>query len=320
LREVLAIEVTAAAVRCLRLAGFGPARRVRAYVERPLPSGLLVPSSSRPNIQNEAAFSRILAEAVGSGRPGRVRLVVPDRSVRIHILNTDALAPHGADLRGFVAWRLRDTLPFEPREARVAFMAAPNGLPNRLMAITLVAREQVVAQYERLIGMLGARVAHVAPAACHLFNLADLEAAGPGAWDHGFLALGIESATLILSRQGVPWYARTFPRPTAAPDGPPAPGPRPPASLREAPSPTVKAELVQEVARTLQHAADEAGLGQPAGLLLAGEMGRDAALAAALQAGLGIPAAVLSPAPSIRGVSNLPSEAHAVLAAALARA
>ncbi len=206
-------------------------------------------------------------------------------------------------------------------------MATPNGLPNRLMAITLVAREQVVAQYERLIGMLGAEVAHVAPAACHLFNLADLGAAGPGTWDHGFLVLGIESVTLILSQRGVPQYARTFPRPTAGaapaptlgPTTVPAGKPQPPAPTRQAPPPTAEAALVQEVARTLQHAAEETGLGQPAGLFLAGEMGRDAALAAALQAGLGIPAAVLSPAPSIRGARSLPPEAHAVLAAALAR-
>lgn len=292
---------------------------MQAYAERALPAGLVVPSSSFPNIRNEAAFTRILADVVGPRPPRRARLVVPDRSVRMHVLNTDAVVPQGPDLRQFLVWRLRDTLAFEPRDARVAYMPAPNGLPNRLMAITLVAREQVIAQYERAVGTMGARVAHVAPAACHLFNLAGLDAGESQAGIHGFLVLSIESVTFILSSAGIPHYTRTFPRP-AVTDVEPSPTPRSPGEGHTtSPPATDISALIQEVARTIHHAVEEAGLGPPARIFLAGEMGRDGALASSLQEGLETLCTILLPTPVIRGASTLPVEAQAVLAAALVR-
>ena len=320
-REVLAIEVTAAAVRAVRIGGIGPGRAVRAYAERPLPPDLLVPSNSLPNVQDEPAFARILAEAVGPRPPRRARLVLPDRSVRVHVLTLDAIPPGGPDLRRFLVWRLQDALPFEPREARVAYLPAPNGLPNHQVAITLVAREQVLAQYERLLGAAGTGAAHVAPAACHLFNLA---AQDPEAAEHpfqAFLGLGPESATLILSVRGIPQYVRTFLRPGAEPDdrspvhGLPAAGA--PGARHRA---TLPKELVAELLRSFAHAEDEVGLEPPARLLLGGELGHAAPLAAALQEGLGIPCALLpSPLHRVHRGRPLPPEAHAVLVAAFAR-
>ncbi len=321
MRDVLAIEVTVAAVRALRLGGIGPGRTVRAYAERPLPPGLVVPSNSVPNVQDEAAFARVLAEVVGPRPPRHARLVLPDRSVRLHILTTDAMPPGGPDLRQFLVWRLQDTLPFEPREARVAYLSAPNGLPNRRVAITLVAREQVLAQYERLLGAAGTGAAHVAPAACHLFNLAELDPLAAGKAVHGFLALGLESAALILSRRGIPEYARTFLRPGTEPE-PPLPGPArqraaPPAPHRQ---PTRHKELTAELHRSFEHAEEEVGLEPPTRLLVGGELGQDARLAAALQEGLGIPCTLLpSPVHRVHRARLLPPAAHAVLAAALAR-
>ena len=321
MRDVLAIEVTADAVRALLLAGIGPARAVRAYAERPLPPGLVVPSSSLPNVQDEGTFARLLGEVVGPRPPRRARLVLPDRSVRLHVLNADTIPPGGPDLRQFLVWRLQDTLPFEPREARVAYVPAPNGAPNRQVAITLVAREQVLAQYERLLGGAGTGAAHVAPAACHLYNLAEQDFEAAGNTVHAFMALGPESATLILSQGGIPEYARIFLRPGAEPEpslsipqGDPADGPgaRPRATRHK--------DLVAELLRSFEHAEEGMGLTAPARLLLGGELGQDPALAAALNESLGIPCAILpSPARRVRHAGPLPPRAHAVLLAALAR-
>jgi hypothetical protein len=304
-RDVLAIEVNAGAVRCLHLAGIGPGRSVRAYAERPLPPRVLVPSGTLPNIQDEAAFATILRDLLGA-RPHRwARLVVPDRSVRLVVLNMDTAVPQGPDLRRFVVWRLQEALLFDPQEARVAFVPAPDGVPERQVAVTLVAREQVVAQYERLLGAAGTRVAHVAPAACHLFNLAAAEGAGQTPAVHAFLALGEESATLIMSLRGIPHYVRTFPRP-----------PGPPPEGRSAPQ--AFPSLARELARTFCHAADTQGLGPPVRLSLAEDGGAGARLAASLEAELGIPCGTFSPARGLRWARGLPRQAHAVLAAALA--
>ncbi len=297
MRETLAIEVTAVAVRALCLAGVGPARRIRSYRERPLPPGLLVPSTSLPNIREETAFAEALAQAIGPRPPRRARLVLPDASARLHVLRTDASPPAGADLRQFLLWRLQDALTFEPREARVASMAACSGAPpHRHVAIALVARDQVLAQYERLLATLGVRVAHAAPAAYHVFHLAGQGSGLAGGPIEAILALGPDSAAVILARGGLPEYARLFRRSGGVP------------------------ELLGELRRTLEHAGETAGLERPARLLLGGDLGRDAGLAAALQNGLEIPCAVLPlPGRRLRGLRGLPREAQIVLSAALAR-
>jgi Tfp pilus assembly PilM family ATPase len=320
-RDVLAIEVTSEAVRALRLGGIGPGRAVRAYVQRRLPPGLVVPSSGLPNVQDEGAFARLLTEVVGPRPPRRARLVLPDRSVRLHVLNADAVPPGGPDLRQFLVWRLQDTLPFEPREARVAYVPAPNGAPNRQVAITLVAREQVLEQYERLLGAAGTGAAHVAPAACHLFNLAERDFAAAGDAVHAFLALGPESAAVILSQRATPEYARTFLRPGAEPEAGPRTSDRGPSDgSGPCSQPTRHKDLVAELLRSFEHAEEQVNLAPPARLLLGGELGQDPALAAALQESLGIPCAILpSPPHRVRHARPLPPEAHAVLLAALAR-
>jgi hypothetical protein len=136
---------------------------------------------------------------------------------------------------------LKDALLFSARHARIAFVAAPDGLPTRRVAITLVARNHVLAQYERLIGSLGMAVVHAAPAACHLFNLVARTAEAAGDATHALLNLAPGSATLILCQRGVPHSARTFPWPDSEPH----------------------AALGAELFRTFEHAADTAGLAPP---------------------------------------------------------
>jgi len=319
--ERLAIEVTAAAVRAVRLRGIGPARRVRAYAERPLPPGLLVPSGTAPNVLDEGGFARLLAEVVGPAPPRRARLVLPDRSVRLHVFPMDALPRGVPDLRGFLLWRLEDALPYPPRDARLAFLGAPNGSPNRQLAIAVVAREQVLAQYERLLRGLGLGVAHMAPASCHLFNLCAARGDTAGNAVEGLLALGPDAATVMLAHRGIPHYARTFLRPEAHATVP-ATESASEASPPEAPSQvqgTVKA-LAEEVLRSFAHAAETEDLPAPTHLALAGELSPHPGLAHALQDILGIPCGVVHPPVNrSRQGPPLPAEACALLAAASAR-
>jgi hypothetical protein len=108
----LAIEVTAAAVRVLRLGGLGRWRRARGYAERGLPAGLVLPSATAPNVQDEPAFAKLLTEVVGPRPPRRARLVLPDRVLRLHVLELEGAPPEGQALRPFLLWRLwYGTLP-----------------------------------------------------------------------------------------------------------------------------------------------------------------------------------------------------------------
>jgi Tfp pilus assembly PilM family ATPase len=229
----------------------------------------------------------------------------------------DALRREAPDLRRFLLWRLTDVLPFPPQDARLAYLGAPNGLPTRQLAIAVVARQQVLAQYERSLRGLGLGVAHVAPVACHLFNLwaARHETAGDGM--EALLGLGPDAATVILAHRGIPHYARTFLRPdahaTSAPAESPPQAPPPEPSLE---GPQGVEALAEEVLRSFAHAAETADLPEPTHLALAGELGPERRLTQALQDMLGIPCGVVRPSANrSRQDPPLPTEACALLAA-----
>jgi hypothetical protein len=176
----------------------------------------------------------------------------------------------------------------------------------------LVAREQVLAQYERIAAGLGVGIAHIAPVACHLFNLAEAAADGSRGTS-GFLALGPETATVILGQGDVPRYTRAFPRPIKAPDDGAA------QARAGTGAATAVKELVRELAQTLAHAEDAAGIAPPARFELAGEMARHPTVPGTIHDELGIPCTLVGRPAALRGEVALPPEADALLAAVLLR-
>lgn len=299
----LTIQLTVGKVRCLRLRRLGPALNVEGYAERALPPALLVPSPTIPNVTDEGLFGQILADAAGPHPPLRTRVVVPSRSVLLHALSTGSPPARTPDLRGFLLWCAQGLLPFEAREARLAYTLLRDGSPGRHTAILLSGRERVVAQYERLCGALGGRVVHLAPVAWHLFTRGGGEttAALPGT--EAFLALEEDAATLILCRGGTPHYVRTFGLPRQTPSAP----------VR---SPATIEALREELHASFHHAEDTAGLSPPRGTLLAGELPEGRQFAAALGEALGLPCALAAPPRQLRWARGLPPEAEAVVAAA----
>jgi hypothetical protein len=291
-REILAVEVTAMAIRCLRLHPLALGGGPPAFTECPLPPGLVVPVLDGLNVRDEAAFGRALAAAVGSRRPRMARLVLPDGAACLRVLRTAPAMNPGTNLRPFLTRRLQEGLPFPAREVRLAYTPAPEARPSHPMVLTLASWDRVISQYERLLGAAGIAVCHTAPAAWHLFHQADLAAParlGVGA----FLALGHEAATLFLTRAGVPFHVRTF-QPAAD-----------------------QAGLVLEVYDTLAHAESTLGLPPPAQLTVAGEAS-SAPVRAALQQGLGLPCMPLAFGAGRHASELLPVGAQALLAAALA--
>ncbi|HYB73266.1 MAG TPA: hypothetical protein VED18_07840, partial [Candidatus Sulfotelmatobacter sp.] len=221
----------------------------------------------------------------------------------------------------FLLWCLRDTLPFPAREARVAYKVAPDGGPGRRVALAVVGREPVLGQYERLLKVSGIRVAHLAPAAWHLFTLAAAFAPRAPAAGRGLLTLDGAAATLILAEAGVLRYVRTFRLPPGASAS--AADPLPAAAEAEAAPrehPPWLKELGHELLRSFDHALKTSDVPQPAHLLLVGAPPDAPTLTATLQAILEIPCVPLAlPAFHARSGGPLPPQAAACLAAALAR-
>ncbi len=273
-RPAVAIEVRAGSVGVVRLvtAGGGVALGAAALVE--LPPGAVVLSLTEPNVKDAAAFAQTLRSALeraGVPSGARVALVLPDPVARVALVPSAEVAAKKRDqVDELVRFKIRKSIPFDVREARLAHVTAGDS--------TLVAAiyRPVLEGYEGACraqdltpgiveltgpGLLSAAFAALPPADRLLVN-----------WDEGYL-------TLMLARGPWPLLVRTITGPPAA-------------------SPT---DVAREVANTVLYYRDRLN-----GTALASAVIRSAWLpaaeAVALLAGpLGAPPSVLDSLSGLRG-------------------
>ena len=254
----------------------------------PLPHELLAPSPRDENIASVARFRELVTDVFRRRWIlGRVRVGLPDPSVRIRLLLTDRLPEDPAGRRKYLLWRLADALDFTPERTRLAHMVLPSPLPGRRLAVVCaVTGDKVMDQYERALTESGIRYSGITPSAIPLFNLFhDHLAASPGA-PVLLLAATETTSTAIITLDGCPifWRAHraTGPGPHApgAPGGPPGPAPAV-GSRRE--------ELLRAAADARIYVEEQLGVAPPARIVVTGPPAEEPDLAAWLEAHLKVP-------------------------------
>lgn len=291
---LVAIEVRPRGLAVARLAREGGRHVLAAAASAELPPGILNLSLTEPNLADPEGFERLLAsllERAGALRQGPVALVLPDPVARLTVLPASELAgKRGADAEEMARFRLRKTVPFEIKDARVALGLPPRGGPDAAVVAAML--RPVLESYEAVLLRLG-----LAPGLVELSSLVLLSLMEPAAgdrllvnWDDGY-------ASLLLARDGWPVLVRTLPEVAAAPKA-----------------------LVREVANTLLYYRERLG-----GAGLAGAALRSVALppdeaAALLEESLGLLPTVLDPWATFGGGDRGPGQAVAGAVAATLRA
>lgn len=205
-----AIEVRAGGLAALRLQRDGRSQVLGAAAALRLPEGALRLSLQDANLADSEAFGSALAglcERVGLGPGSRVALVLPDPVARVAFVPAaEVKARSAAETLEQLRFRLKKTLPFDVREARLAWCAVPAfpGQPAQLMVAALFA--PVLADYEAAACGVG-----LVPGVVEVAGLALLRAvpAGGGGdelvvnWDRGYVSLA-------LLRAGEPTLYRTL--------------------------------------------------------------------------------------------------------------
>ncbi len=205
-----AIEVRAAGLSALRLAGTAPRATLGAAAAFELQRDVVQLSLTEPNVRDAAAFRRtlgVLADRVGLARGARVALVLPDPVARVAFLPpAEVQARSPAELVEQLRFRLRKSVPFEIREAQLSWaeLEAAPGRPAQLLVCAIFA--PVLAAFEAPLRELG-----LEPGFVELSGLALLGAlrSAPAAdellvnWDAGY-------CTLALLRDGEPMLLRTL--------------------------------------------------------------------------------------------------------------
>jgi len=299
IRRRVGLEITARAVRVAVVRRLARGAWVHCYHEAGLEPGVFVPSWEQENISDEEAFRRSLRQALEAAgvRQAPVRLVLPDVTARLRILESERPPGARGPLHEYFTWRLRDDcLPAATLLAPAFYM---NGHPTRGYVAMLVAAEAAIAQVQRLTRAAGADPARITSVGAALFDLLGPGPAGREAKTEAFLVVAGSSASLILTSDGAPIFARTFP------------------STRErALVPEAAADIARDVAATIDYCL-ERDTNPPDRILLAGDCAHAPGLADALAQHLGLPCHLAEPNVHLLGHGRVPPEAIGAIAAAL---
>jgi hypothetical protein len=244
--------------------------RVQRVAERPLPPGLLRPSTTELNVTDAAKLADEIAMLLDRSGPLPVALTLPDLSARTVLFEFDTLPPKAAECEALIRWRFQKDLNVSAETARLAYLvfrldpAKPAGAA-RVLATAI--RRSIIEQYEEVCEKAQIIPVRVGLAGLAMFDLCRPvmeKPVSPATADDSevgelfFMSISDESFSFLAVRDGQPTFLRTKSRnggavvPTGAPVG------ASPATDPSAASLIPKASLADEIRATLQF-YDEAG-------------------------------------------------------------
>jgi Tfp pilus assembly PilM family ATPase len=197
----VAIEIASRRVTVAELGRASGTDIVAAYATEPLPAEAVTPALTGANIANPALVADALRRALdkaGIRGASRTALVVPDSVARVSLLHFAELPAKASDLDQLIRWQLRKATPFPIHEAQIsAFRAHQTETGPMLTAV--VARRDVIAQYEAVTSAVGIHAGVVDLASFNVMNaVVSAGASSPGDWL--VVTLAAEATTLAIMR------------------------------------------------------------------------------------------------------------------------
>lgn len=182
---------------------------VSAFASEPLPDAAVTPALTGINITDAAAVTAALRRAyerAGIRPPKRAALVIPDTAARVSLLTFEQLPPKAADVDQLVRWQIRKATPFPLEEAQVTHVVAHQE-PGATTVAAIVARRDVIAQYEEVVSGLGILPGIVDLASLNVVNaVLAAGATSPGDWL--LVCVSKESTALAIVRAGQMMFYR----------------------------------------------------------------------------------------------------------------
>jgi type IV pilus assembly protein PilM len=148
----LACEITGERVLAGRASDRGGAVECAAYELR---TNSVVPDLTEANIRNRTLVFQTVRDALDglAGRSKDVIAVLPDSSVRVVLLDFDALPANRHEAEAVVRFRLKKSLPFDVEKAKVSYHAHTSN--GGIRAVAAVALNSIVEEYESIFREAG---------------------------------------------------------------------------------------------------------------------------------------------------------------------
>ena len=200
-RPTVAIEIASRRVTVASVSGVPGRAVIGAFASEELPAGVLTPALTERNIAGgdevRAALRRALDRA-GLKSVRRAALVVPDSLARVSFVELAEVPSRAGDLDRLLRWQLRKSLPFPVADARLSHFVA-HAEPGRTTLAVVLARQEVVAEYEAVAAALDIHVGLVDLAS---FNVASaILSTGVPAGDSLLVCLAPDATTLLVLRR-----------------------------------------------------------------------------------------------------------------------
>jgi Tfp pilus assembly PilM family ATPase len=198
----VAIEIASRRVTVVKIAGGTAQPVVAAYASEPLAPGVVVPGLSGTNIAQPKTVVETLQRAIeraGLGAVKRAALILPDSVARVSLLTFEQIPQRAADFSEVVRWQLRKATPFPLEEAQLSYFPTSVAGPSGTTVATIVARRDVIAEYEALALSAGIHAGLVDLASFNVMNaIVGGGQAPPGDWL--LVHLGAEGTTVAILR------------------------------------------------------------------------------------------------------------------------
>ena len=142
-----------------------------------LEPGTLAAAPGGPVVLNAARLAGALAKAaamVGNGQ-NRAGLLLPDGVARLGVFPLDSLPQNRRESATLLGWKMRETLPFPPEEARLSYQTtrvpATSSAGTSLDVIVLAVRSSVLTEFEELVEGINRSSSMILPATMALLPL-----------------------------------------------------------------------------------------------------------------------------------------------------
>jgi Tfp pilus assembly PilM family ATPase len=195
----VAVEIAAGHVSAAALAWRGGEPVVSAHATEWLSPQAVTPSLTAVNAHDRAAVVGAVASVLEKvGAPRRVGLIVPDVVAKVSLVKFEHVPPRAFDLEQLVRWQVRKTAPFPIEEAQVSFVRGLSGADGHEF-IVLVARRDVVAEYEGICAEAGAHAGLVDLSTFNVINAVLATGTAPTA-DWLLVNIAADSASIAVMR------------------------------------------------------------------------------------------------------------------------
>lgn len=174
---------------------------VTAHAMESLPGGVVVPSLNAVNITDPAAVASALRrvfEQMGT-RPKRVAVAIPDSVAKVSLLRFEKVPQRARDLDELIRWQVRKAAPFRIEDAQLSYMASAKAADGSTEFVVVVARKDIIREYEAVCEAAGAQAGVVDLAT---FNVINAVLAAPQAPADDWLLVHVthEDATMAILR------------------------------------------------------------------------------------------------------------------------